>query len=510
VLFSERERESGLMAEIPSLAKLSLKTKPTGMIRYDDPDMDKKTMANEANFNTLILRDNAYSDAFGIDPDSNQDRYILFRERRADLFNFMMKFILDSSLLEPHPGNVQLFMPGGIKGSATPWEEWVKDSIGSLSSFKLIAAEGRNNAAEGRNNVAYRVHTKGLARIRSHITNRTLRSLTNNAEYLVVRRRSRRFASDMKMKRVLTELAMQARMSELGIGPKMYLAWCTLDSKQFFDYKRPLSNWSAKAVDMYANDVILNVCTLNEEFDGNLDSILEGRDYGFVLQTDVIHQDQQHGFWRAVGNCIVRAVKHGILHFDLKGADMLYMRVEGPTGATDYKYEVCYTDFDPEYFMILNMQRPEFTRMQLCFGLLSLYQLLASHRCFHQKLEFYEDEKKERPIQFPFEAVEKIAREAFIDAYVAAHESRVTVEDIESLCGFGGPSTSHDSMVPKDLPQRLQDLLRRWFKQYLVRDPETRCIDELAPNMPFHEIADIIVKFAASGTPPPAGAKHRT
>tara|TARA_B110000902_G_scaffold266605_1_gene355040 strand:- start:1525 stop:2913 length:1389 start_codon:yes stop_codon:yes gene_type:complete len=462
------------MAERPSLAGLSLKTKPSGAIQDDDPGMDKKTMPNKANFNTLIL--------FGA-------RTANDRERRVDLFNFMMKFILESRLLMPDPGNVQLFMPDRSEGSARPWEEWVRRYADLRPSSELIAAEGRNN-------VAYRVPTRGLALNRGHIPNRTLQILTNNAKYLVVRRRSRTFDSNMKMERVLTELAMQARMSELGIGPKMYLAWCTPNSTLFFGRKGPRSNRSAEAVDMHANDVILDVCTLNEAFDGNLDSILEGRYSGSVLPNDATHQDQQHGFWRAVGNCIVRGVKHGILHFDLKGANMLYMRVEGPQGMSDYEYKVCYTESDPKYFMIEDSESREFKRMRLCFGLLSLYQLLASHRCFHQKLKF------------PFEAVEKIARRALIEAYVAAHESRVTVKDIESLCDSGGPSTSHDS--PEDLPQRLEYLLRRWFTQYLVRDPEKRCIDELARNIPFREIADIIVKFAESGTIPSAGANQRT
>ena len=480
------------MTELPSLAELSLKTKPTGTIQYYDPDMDETTMPNEANFNTLILQDSAYSDAFGID--FKQDRrHKLFRERRADLFGGMMNAILGSSVLVPEPGNPRLFKLDIKPKSAFAWDFLFP---ASAMNAGYIGAGGFNFASK------VNIQTIASSGV---VYAEQLVAMTGGAKHVVVRK-SRGFGTDVNLKRVLTELAMQARMAELGIGPKMYMAWCVPNEAAMYGRRSELSD----LVNTQAGNVILNACTVSELFDADIETILTGRGSQWVVSKDVTDASYQqlHGFWRAVGDAIVRAVKHGILHFDLKGANMLYRTVEGPTGATDYKYEVCYTDFDPKYFMILNMQRPEFTRMQLCFGLLSLYQLLASHRCFHQKLKFYDEDRKE--FQFPFEAVEKIAREAFIDAYVAAHESRVTVEDIESLCGFGGPSTSHDSMVRTDLPQRLQDLLRRWFKQYLVRDPATRCIDELAPDIPFHEIADIIVKFAASGTRPPAGAKHRT
>lgn len=470
------------MPPLPSLERLSLKTTA---IDYDDSDMDDTTMPDNAEFNTLILQDQSYGDAFGINLRSpvKDNRYDHFRARRALLFNNMMDAVLKQIVFVASPGNPRLFILDAPEDSAVSWNQ----------SFPA-SAMAVEKLSEGGFNTAYKVNIKTLPFVEDTDKEQILR-MTGNANHVVVRRAKMDELSDaVSMKSVLTELVNQARMSELGIGPKMYLAWCM---PKIHDPVLPSEEHRAdvlsRLVNVPASKVILNVCTVSELFDGDLDSMFW--DEPGSLNKDVTDktENRAHGFWKAVGECIVRACKHGALHFDLKGKNML-LRKKYTVFPNIYEYEVRYTDFDPNFFMILNMQNWNLKNMELCFGMISLYQLLASSRCLYDRHPF--SDSSGNLVYIPWDTVNEMAKEAFLDAYTAEHGVPL-VQDIKDMCMFTRSFDYRYSPTLSSLGNQLVVLLRHWTRSYLGR---RQCVI-LEEGKDFDEMAEIILEYARSGGP---------
>lgn len=467
------------MPPLPSLAGLSLNTESVTSIDYDDPNMNDTNMPDTAEFNTLILQNHAYSDAFGIDVRVNSSRYNYFRARRALLFNNMMEAVLKQVVFVVNPPNPRLFILDSPRDSAI-----------SLNDSFPATAMAVQRISDGAYNVAYKVNVKTL-RFLDPSDRLRLQALTGDVNHVVLRR-SKLFSSGVNMKRILTELVIQARMSELGIGPRMYLAWCM---PKVSGPVLPSQEELSRLVNRPASDVILNVCTVSELFEGDLDSAF--KDENNFLNKDVTDktENRSHGFWKAVGECIVRACKHGALHFDLKGKNMLRRRkFTALPNQNIYEYEVRYTDFDPGFFTILNMQKFDVKNMELCFGMVSLYQLLASNRCLYEREPF--SDSMGNLVFVPWDTVNEMAKEAFLEAYKAEY-GVPAMDDIKDMCLFSRAFDHRHSPTLAALAGHLAVRIENWTNNYLVRN---NCIN-LERGLDFREIATRIVSFAHSGTP---------
>jgi hypothetical protein len=461
------------MPPLPSLACLSLNTEPTStVLAYDDPTMDNTTMPDTAEFNILIIQRSAPLEIFGIDESLLEvdPRLKHFHARRKLLFNNMMDAILSKVVLIPNdsPG---FFYLGQPPGSCISWNNSFSEGSPALTYI-----------SRGASNNAFKVEVKDVV-FENDDKRRMLDALTGGAAQVLLRK-SKDGAGASKMKRILTELAIQSHMSNLEIGPKFYAAWCMPK----YPPPRP---YLQDIVNMPANTVVENICSISELFDGDLHNVFtDMKDSSLNKDVTDRTENRVYGFWDAVAQCIVLACSHGVCHFDLKGSNMLFKKVK--TSPTMYRYIVKYTDFDPGFVKIMNMQNPLMKKMELCFGFLSLYQLLASNRCALGKRKWSNSAGAQTWIDWNL--VFDMAKEAFEDAYTQKYGTP-TVGEIADLCQFGAAFQPQNSLHRAILKESLTQLLDHWANSYL----DDKCL-RFEDGLNFHEIANVIMNYAESGS----------
>jgi hypothetical protein len=454
------------MSRLPSLAALSLDTRTITSIQYDDQDVNPASIPESQEFNLLLIQNNSLLNVFGIKEQADKPlgvRGYLVKLRQQAFFDSMTDAISRGMIFIPNNLPEFFVRTLGI-GSSTTWD----------TAFP-VTSPGLSKRAEGTYNVTYEVDIKQLDRPAKE----KLANLPQIQTGRVAFRKSKLANSYVKINRVLLELAMQARMSHLGIGPKVYVAWCT-----------PLPT----PVPPLAKDMIKHVCSISELFDGDLRSVffVDNDIRRAQLNSDVVSrlENKQHGFWKAVAKCIVLGASHGILHFDLKGQNMLYKRIyPNPANPNDYYYEVRYTDFDSDFFKVLDMENPRIKSREICFGLLSLCQLLAFNRCWLENETFVNSAGA--TVGIDWDVVFEIALDTFLHEYEERNGAYENY-DITELCSFGPPLTWAGVPSLGGVKERLNYQLRRWARHYLA----SRACIKILPEDYFQEIADKIFKFA--------------
>ena len=477
------------MPHLPSLAALPLDAHPTS-VGYDDQSIDPSQMENTREFNVLIIQDENDMNVFGVDPKFPPDhaRNVDLLVTRARFFEYMMDAIYNNQVFVPDV-SVRFFKhsmhPMGRTG---PWDD-------AFSANK----PGVTFRSRGRYNETYEVVIANLTASAQQLI--TVLPTINAAS--VAFRKSTSFHDDRYRRvrrstsvyddnrRVLKELVMQARMSELELGPELHVAWCTTDP--------------AGPADESDIVKIAHVCSINELFHGDLHNVffvnndkIEGR-----LNMDV--QTGTHGFWEAVARCIVRGAKHGVVHFDLKGENMLYKKVEHPGIPGDYHYEVRYTDFDSRFFKIMDINNPVIGSRQRCLGILSLCQLLAVNRCTIGTRKFINRvDGVDQTVNVDWQLVFQKAYFAFSDEYLRVHGASVA-EAFEDICSFDTTPTqplkwggSYAALATKDF---LHAELNKWAKHYLAA-VHSNCIELNELGDFFETIVRKIFQFALFGHPP--------
>jgi len=462
------------MPNLPSLASLSLNAHSTTGVKYDDQNVDPDTMPLTQEFNLLLLQNNSMLNVFGIT--ERADRPLGVRGQRLKLmkksfFKIMTRAILQGNIFLPSTSPT-FFVASLGRGSTSVWDDTFSRASAALTK-----------RAEGGFNVTYEMKLQQLAPQAMEM----LDGLVPDGTSKVAFRRSKLAGSLVNMNRILQELVMQSRMSLLGIGPRLFVAWCTA---------------VPEPVPTLASYTIQHVCSMSELFDGDLyDVFFVNNDAdGAHLNRDVVDklENRHHGLWKAVVKCIVLAAGHGILHFDLKGKNMLYRRVYPyPSNRKAYHYEVRYTDFDPYFFKVVNMEDPRIRSREACFGLLSLCQLLASSRCSLGDKTFVNSAGT--VVDIDWNVVFEIATDELSKEY---GERKL---DITELCSFGHPLTWAGPPSLGGLREHLGARLTTWAQQYLATPG---CIAIIKPTDYFQDIAEAIATFAEADETPKREARE--
>jgi hypothetical protein len=229
-----------------------------------------------------------------------------------------------------------------------------------------------------------------------------------------------------------------------------------------------------------------------ERFDGDLGTMFKNP----VLNLDLVDRERNalHGFWRANGECMVRALKHDVLHLDLRPANMLFRKVHADDGSS-HSYIVRYTDFDPEFVTILDLDL-EYTNtdskegMRLCFGVLSLHMMLAEARCRFNNRPLVEHPDGTTSV-IDWATVYDMAVTGFNEAFKAEF-GPLSLESLEGLCTWDKIWTEEPLIY---LKEKLVRRLHHWANHYLNK-PECKKFDRL---LNFNMIAAGIVEFARHG-----------
>ena len=467
------------MPHLPSLAALSLDAHPTSVVVYDDPTVNPSEIPETQEFNVLLIQDGSLLNVFGIDPTTEPNwRMEMVEDMQEVFFDPMKRAVLEGLVFFPD-SSARFFKMDSDMGPSTDWDNAFNSGsrLGKLSTHPALTY-----LSSGTFNSTYRVDIDNLPPVSKNLLDGVVPSTTR---HVVLRTSMGLYETNQ----VLKELVMQARMSELQLGPTLHVAWCI-----------PLETRTT-----YRGVRIGHVCSIIELFHGDLHDVFfvnndktEGR-----LNMDV--QTGAHGFWEAVARCIVRGAKHGVVHFDLKGENMLYKKVEHPGIPGDYHYEVRYTDFDSRFFKIMDIENEVIKSRQFCLGMLSLCQLLAASRCIFRTTIFTNE--RNDVVIVDWASVFQIALTAFRSEYNRVHKTGVET-DLADLCSFDEPLKWGGSPSLDGTKKVLDDTLRRWARHYLDAS-QLDCV-EIKENDRFAEIVQKVLQFAAGGSEtrraPAAGA----
>jgi len=454
------------MPHLPSLAALSLDAHPTS-VGYDDQSLDPYEMDRTREFNVLLIQEENDLNVFGVDPKSflHLQRGAVLWNMRREFFEYMKNVIRNNLAFLPDD-SVRFFKTNHAIGFSSSWN----DAFNAGSTARAL--QGIWPLSSGAFNSTYNVDIESLPRVAKDLLSRVLPRATSH----VVLRRSKAVYDTNE---VLKELVMQARMSELELGPKLHIAWCI-----------PFETRTTAA-----NVQIEHVCSIIERFHGDLHDVFfvdnhPGRQW---LNTDV--QTGGHGFWSAVARCIVRGAQCGVVHFDLKGENMLYRRIDTATGDLNaYHYEVRYTDFDSKHFKILDIKNEVIKSRQFCLGILSLCQLLAVSRCSFRDTRFANEQNE--VVVVDWASVFRIALDEFGNEWYRVHQTAFKL-DFDDLCSFDEPLKLGGSPSLDGTKKVLDDTLRGWARHYLDTS-RFDCV-KIEENDPFAKIVRKVFLFVAGG-----------
>ena len=135
------------------------------------------------------------------------------------------------------------------------------------------------------------------------------------------------------------------------------------------------------------------------------------------------------------------------------------------------------------------MENPRIKSREMCFGLLSLCQLLAFNRCWSEDKVFVNSAGA--TVVIDWDKVFEIALDYFLIEYETRNGWYETY-DIKKLCSFGNPLTWAGSPSLAGVKERIEYQLKRWARHYLAR----RVCIRILPEDQFQKLADEIYKFA--------------
>jgi hypothetical protein len=474
------------MARLPSLACLALTSaKPEDDFErftfYEDDREREDLMMRDLHSNALYIQKKMIAYLLGTFDDAatsnrkNEIKAVLLRMER--IFAPMIRAIQARVFLRTDKGETEFFQMPVIEDSAVPL-------IKAFQSIDLSPESGIKEIAAGGFNTSYVIDlTAGPSSNPNMEAARAI--LKTTGEESVILRKSKKIVTKHKMYDVLAEFAFQAYTSKTGVGPKLFYVWCTpADTPYRFreeDY-----------IYVHARTRITEIYSVMERFDGDLGTMFKNP----VLNLDLVDRERNalHGFWRANGECMVRALKHDVLHLDLRPANMLFRKVHADDGSS-HSYIVRYTDFDPEFVTILDLDL-EYTNtdskegMRLCFGVLSLHMMLAEARCRFKDRPLVEHPDGTTSV-IDWATVYDMAVTGFNEAFKAEF-GPLSLESLEGLCTWDKIWTEEPLIY---LKEKLVRRLHHWANHYLNK-PECKKFDRL---LNFNMIAAGIVEFARHG-----------
>lgn len=476
------------MVRLPSLACLALTSVAPEhdfekkLTFFEDDREREASMKSDLHSNALVIQKKMIAYVLGRFDDAwpkrqNEIKALLLRMQR--IFAPMIRAIQARVYLVTDKGETEFFQMPRIENSAVPL-------IKAFQSIDLSSGSRIKEIGAGFFNTSYVVDL--VAGPSSNPDIETARAiLRNTGEETVILRKSKRIVREHKMYDVLAEFAFQAYMSKTGIGPKLFFVWCTPADTT----GNPNRFEEEEYIYVSARTVIKEIYSVMERFDGDLGTMFKTPG----LNLDLVNKDRNtlHGFWRANGECIVNALKHDVMHFDIKPGNTLYRQVH--TKGRPHSYIVRYTDFDPEFVMILDLDL-EYTDQdskkatRLCFGMLSLHMMLAQARCrFNNRPLVKDPDGTSR--QIVWKDVYEMATTGFNDAY-RDEFGPMSLESLQNLCAWDKVWTEEPLV---HLKEQLTTRLDHWAYNYLHKDGCKRFDDRLNFNL----IATKIVEFAEKG-----------
>ena len=171
--------------------------------------------------------------------------------------------------------------------------------------------------------------------------------------------------SRFTVKNLMRELMIMAYASRKGVGPRQYFAYVKLNPRVLeITHGDRVSNVYFN--NSFARDYSIGQASVAEAFDGDCsdETALNAANY-----------------WEKVVETIVKASKCGVVHGDLKRANVLY-RMD-PTNPNQIK-EMVYTDFDPRFVFVIDTD--VVGSLVPCIAWLMLMCYLSEIRCKMSKM----------------------------------------------------------------------------------------------------------------------------
>ena len=199
------------------------------------------------------------------------------------------------------------------------------------------------------------------------------------------------------VRELFAEFVLMAYASRNGIGPRQHFAFVKLNPP--YSRMNTIPNFDNVSISQYAE----SVGSIAEAFEGDCTKLRLNRKFALTPEEQregVVYVDSVD-YWSHVAQTIHRASNLGIVHGDIKRANMLFRLT--PTGTIE---KMVYTDFDPNFVYVLNMDHTP--RIANCISWLMLFCYLNEIRCKSEDDELVDDANLEQMIQNALNAMKKL------------------------------------------------------------------------------------------------------
>ena len=214
-----------------------------------------------------------------------------------------------------------------------------------------------------------------------------------------------------RLRDVVIEFVLAAYASRKGVGPKQYAAMIIPKQQAIDDAKSgngiTLSNFHR----IYCRDYAEKIVSFAEAFEGDNQCFKRA---ALMVKTIPMSRNERYAdnYWEMVSKAIVRGSKCGFVHGDLKPANMLYKM--DPTNPKRIA-EMVYTDFDPYFVRVIDMESAENQGLVVCIALLMMMCYLNFILCY--RTAGWDDDAVAEMIDLAMEAIfDTLEKEGYANA----------------------------------------------------------------------------------------------
>lgn len=284
------------------------------------------------------------------------------------------------------------------------------------------------------------------------------------------------------------ELFLQSYASREGVGPRQYMAWVMTKALS------PPIDAMAPTMKSYLH--FEHVVSISEAFDGDLEDPRVTK-HAF---------DNTGGYWTMLARCIAHTSTKGLVHGDLKRANLVF-KMNGES-VTDIK---C-IDFDAYHVSVLDMNDPVNAAVAADLAAIMMYCLLTETRC--KSPDF-----KELPLDTWTAYVTRAMHTLDLElrTMTLAGFSNASQPDVQALCAMMEGKNTH-GQLPAAI---IQSAVRQWSENYLRGgndgDPCWKAVekDGTVKELPesCKDLMQLLIAHSGAkktGPEPPAAVKTRS